>query len=102
MMADTIANCLRCGRGFVRHRAGHIFCSRECRYAGEHTDRKPVDAAVVERLFDPARDPLGQVREDDWHPATGENPQAWRELDWQDTVESRKRWYLTLRDEGMV
>jgi hypothetical protein len=39
---------------------------------------------------------------DDWHPATGEDAEAWKELDWQDTIESRRRWYLSLREEGMV
>jgi hypothetical protein len=103
-MAETVANCLHCGKKFVPRRAGHLYHSRECRYAArDDPERRPVDRTLVERLFDKGRDPSERVREDDWHPAVGfENAEEWKELDWQDTVESRRRWYLTLREEGMV
>ena len=47
----------------------------------------------MELLFDPSRDPKELVTVDDWHPNPGSTLQ---ELDCWDTVEKRRRWYLTL------
>jgi hypothetical protein len=59
----------------------------------------PPDPEQVARLFDPARDPAERVRRDDWYP----DPDHDRfELDLTDTVEDRRRWYLTLRELGLL
>jgi hypothetical protein len=93
-----IANCRRCGREFEQHRAGHIYCSRECRWGTDHPERRPVDVEQLERLFAKTRNPRETVRDDDWHPTGG----VMKELDCWDTVAKRRQWYLNLRDEGLV
>jgi hypothetical protein len=54
----------------------------------------------VERLFDPDRDPLERVREDDWHPEPPDS--GWRDLDAVDTVATRRRWFEALEDQGDI
>jgi hypothetical protein len=93
------ANCLRCGRRFVRHRRGHIFCSRRCRHRGAQRTAT-IDVEAVERLFDPDRDPAERVREDDWFPESLDS--GWRDLYAVDSVEARRRWYEALEDLGGV
>jgi len=101
--------CARCGREFERRRKGHIYCSRECRYAGERAEQaiEIADPAAVDRLFDPARDPSERVRDDDWysHDPDDTDDEMWeylRDLDRNDTVAQRRRWYLALRREGSI
>jgi hypothetical protein len=104
MNSEKTANCLHCGKEFVPSRAGHLYHSRECRYAArDDPDRRPVDHKLIERLLDKSRDPEGLVRDDDWHPAVGlENGEKFRELDMWQTLGDRRRWYQTLREEGSV
>jgi hypothetical protein len=79
---------------------GHAFCKPECRHRGvRKPDAPQTDWAAVERLFDEDRDPGERVRDDDWHPSP--DP-VWHELDRVDTVEQRRRWCLTLLDEGQL
>jgi hypothetical protein len=94
--APETARCLRCQRVFEVRRPGHVYCSRTCRYAADFADFRPGDPIVVERLFDEDRDPNERVREDDWHPG------PFPELDASDALESRRRWYATLRVLGRV
>jgi endogenous inhibitor of DNA gyrase (YacG/DUF329 family) len=84
----VIANCARCGRPFVRHRRGHLCCSRRCRHRGVLGRTATVDHEAVARLFDESRDPHEQVRADDWFPG----PAEWLELYLVDTVATRRRW----------
>jgi hypothetical protein len=96
-----MAACLHCGNPFQPRKAGHVFCSVGCRHGGERRpeERPNVDPELIERLFDPRRDPNELVREDDWHPEPGT---GWVALDLCRTVAHRRRWYLTLREEGRL
>jgi hypothetical protein len=87
-----VAECLSCGREFVPHRRGHLFCSPACRYRGEDIERVPIDRAAIERLFAADRDPEELVRDDDWYPGAPE----FRELYAVETVATRRRWYRNL------
>jgi endogenous inhibitor of DNA gyrase (YacG/DUF329 family) len=92
----VIANCARCGRPFVRHRRGHLYCSRRCRHRGVLGRTAIVDHEAVARLFDESRDPHEQVRADDWHPG----PPEWVEIHLVETVAARRRWFKALEDDG--
>jgi hypothetical protein len=96
----VIASCARCGRAFVRHRRGHLYCSRRCRHRGVLGRTATIDHEAVERLFDPDRDPAERVREDDWYPESLDS--GWRDLYAVDTVATRRRWFKTLEDEGLL
>jgi hypothetical protein len=65
------ARCLRCSRGFVPRKRGHVFCNPACRHllSRRGGQPEPPSEEVVERLFDEHRDPTEQVREDDCHPS---------------------------------
>jgi hypothetical protein len=92
------ATCAWCGQKFVQRRAGHVFCSSQCRHASgrvPHREWSVPDDEVIERLFDPKRDPNERVRADDWHPT----PEM-RELYAYDTLATRRRWYRALQREG--
>ena len=91
-----IASCARCGRPFVRHRRGHLYCSRRCRHRGVLGRTVTVDHEAVARLFDESRDPNERVRADDWHPG----PAEWVEIHLVDSVAARRRWYQALEDDG--
>jgi hypothetical protein len=94
---DGMAECLHCGSEFRPRRRGHVFCSSFCRHRGERWDRPgPADREQIARLFDPSRDPNERVRDDDWHPSPG----PWQELDWCQTVGTRRRWYRNLLEAG--
>jgi hypothetical protein len=98
-----MATCLHCGTEFRPRRGGHVFCSVWCRHQGERKpyDPPPVDPEVVDRLFDPGRDPQERVRDDDWFSPADAAPE-WRELYAGETVEQRRRWYENLKDSGLV
>ena len=51
-------------------------------------------------MFDPGRDPESRVEADDWHPTSWDL--AWVELDLCHTVSTRRRWFRTLIDEGII
>jgi hypothetical protein len=92
--ADGRAECLHCGGEFWPRRRGHVFCSSRCRHRGERRERRgPIEREQVARLFDPFRDPEERVRDDDWHPTPDS---VFHDLDWCQTVETRRRWYLNL------
>ena len=95
-----MARCLNCQREFRPRKRGHVFCSPDCRHRGVRgPDRRETDWQSIERLFDEDRDPGEAVREDDWHPT----PElGWYELDLVQTLEQRRRWYLTLLGEGQL
>ena len=97
----TTRQCLHCGVEFVPRKFGHVFHSIECRHRGARPahERKPIDLEAIERLFDEARDPGERVRPADWHPHP-ESPLF--ELDLVDTVESRRHWYLKLKEIGRL
>ena len=97
LMSD-IGRCAFCDAPFVKRRSDHRFCRPEHRKLGE---RKPGDGARVDpegirRLFDERRDPAEPVRPDDWHPGGPE----WNVIDATDSLETRRRWFLELRDRG--
>jgi hypothetical protein len=94
----VIAACARCGRAFVRHRRGHIYCSRRCRHRGVLGRTATIDHEAVERLFDPDRDPRERVRPDDWFPEHLDS--GARDLYAVDSVATRRRWYQALEDDG--
>ena len=81
-----VAECLRCRKEFEPRKAGHVFCSRECRHRGPRKEGDTVAPSEeeLERLFDPKRDPERLVEATDWHPASWDL--AWVELDLCDTV----------------
>jgi hypothetical protein len=56
---------------------------------------------LIERLFDPRRDPDDRVRADDWFAPADASPE-WRALYLGETVEQRRRWYLTLQGLGRL
>jgi hypothetical protein len=95
-----MAKCLNCRREFPPRKRGHVFCSPDCRHRGvRRPDARETDWEAVERLFDEGRDPSEKVREDDWHPT----PElGWHKLDLVHTLEQRRRWCLTLLDEGRL
>jgi hypothetical protein len=97
------AECLRCGTVFTPRKYGHIYCSPQCRHRGERGPHDPpaVDPEQVDRLFDLARDPGERVRDDDWFHPLDAAPE-WKALYAHDTVEGRRRWYLTLVKEGRL
>jgi hypothetical protein len=99
-MLMHVSECARCGVEFEQRKSNHRFCSTECRHAGERKDWEPPPASPeqIARLFGEGRHAFDRVREDDWHP----RPVEFRNLDTQDTVERRRRWYLELRERGMV
>ena len=102
-MGGVVAECLRCKRKFAPRKAGHVFCSRECRHRGprkESDDTVAPTEGELARLFDPKRDPESRVEPDDWHP-TSWDPE-WVELDLRHTVSTRRRWFRTLVDEGRM
>ena len=95
-----MAKCLNCRREFEPRKRGHVFCKPACRYQGVRKPGKPeADWDAIERLFDEGRDPSERVREDDWHPSPGN---GCHKLDLVDTLEVRRRWCLTLLDEGQL
>jgi hypothetical protein len=67
---------------------------------GPH-DPPAVDEEVIERLFDPRRDPDDRVRDDYWFAPAGASPE-WRALFLGETVAQRRRWYLTLKGLGRL
>ena len=73
--------------------------TREPRGERPIMERLPTDDEQIQRLFDESRDPSEQVREDDWHPAPGT---PWQELDWCQTVGTRRTWYLNLKEHGEI
>lgn len=77
-MTNQTAECLHCGRSFVRRKVTHVFCSSECRHHGEQVpgEREQADPALLARLFAEARDPDERVEPDEWHPAPD-----WADLD---------------------
>jgi hypothetical protein len=98
----VVAECLRCRTEFEPRKAGHVFCSRECRHRNVRKEGEtvPPSEEELERLFDPARDPDGRVDRDDWNP-TSWSP-GWVELDLCKTVADRRRWYRALVREGVL
>jgi hypothetical protein len=96
-----IEECLSCGIEFTPRKAGHVFCSRECRHRGERPPdkRAPIDHGAIERLFDEARDPSERCRDDDWYP---ESCAEFKQLDAVQTGASRRRWYTNLLLEGQL
>jgi hypothetical protein len=96
-----LARCANCGGAFVKRRSDHRFCQPLCRHAGERKpyDRPPPDPAQIARLFDD-RPGSEMCREDEWHPTPDDGFAA---LDaCCDSLETRRRWFLELRDRGMV
>jgi hypothetical protein len=100
--AGEVAECLRCRRKFAPRKAGHVFCSSECRHRGPRKDGDTVAPSEGElaRLFDPGRDPHGSVEPDEWHPSGSSSPFV--ELDLRQTVSTRRRWFRAPVDEGMI
>jgi hypothetical protein len=96
---SRLAGCLHCGKTFRPSRRRHVFCSSFCRHRGERPvkERLAIDVEQLQRLFDPSRGPDELVRDDDWHPSPG----PWQKLDWCQTVETRRTWYLNLKLEGL-
>jgi hypothetical protein len=97
-LISEIGRCAFCDAPFVKRRSDHRFCRPEHRKLGE---RKPgdgprADPEDIRRLFDESRDPAEPVRPDDWHPGGPE----WNVLDATDSLETRRRWFLELRDRG--
>ena len=93
-----MSRCARCGVEFKPSRRGHVYCSPACRHLGpRNPGAQPPDPATVAWLFDEARDPDSRVLPDDWHGAPD-----FRELDARDTIEQRRRWYLSLLDAGRL
>jgi hypothetical protein len=76
----ALARCAHCGNQLRPRKVGHVFCSVGCRHRGERTphDPPPVDPELVERLFDPGRDPNGRVRDDDWFAPADASPEVGR------------------------
>jgi hypothetical protein len=101
MKRARVARCLRCQREFEPRRAGHVFCTRECRYRGP---RRPDDGVVaptdeqLASLFDPDRDPGERVTAEDWDATGGD----WAELFAEDTVATRRRWLMRLVEWGRL
>ena len=97
-----MAECLRCRREFTARKAGHVFCSRECRHRGPRKEGDTVAPSEGElaRLFDPKRDPEGLVGPDEWHPAGQGSP--WLELDACQTVFTRRNWFRRLVREDRL
>lgn len=93
-----MAECARCGRTFVRRRSDHRFCRPECRKLGQRKpgEPPPVDPDVVDRLFDPRRDPNDRVRTDDWFWPV-DAPEAWKALFAGHSVGGRRRWLANLK-----
>jgi len=95
------AVCLHCGSDFVPRKRGHVFCSVGCRHGGarQPEERAKDDPEQVARLFDPSRDPKERVCRDDRYqdPAHGRF-----ELDLPGTVVQRRRWYLAVRELGLL
>jgi hypothetical protein len=98
-----VARCLHCGGEFRPRRAGHVYCKPWCRHQGERKpyDPPPVDPEVIDRLFDPRRNPNERVRPDDWF-SPMDAPKEWKALYAYETVELRRRWYENLKDSGLV
>jgi hypothetical protein len=97
----THVDCAHCGKPFVPHRRGHVFCSVACRHWGPRLpgDPEPADHDQVLRLFDESRDPAELVLDTEWHPnRNDENGAVWAQLDATDTVGRRRRWYRALID----
>jgi hypothetical protein len=61
----------------------------------------PADPEVIDRLFDPRRDPEEFVRDDDWFAPADAAPE-WKALYAGDTVAKRRRWFGALADLGRV
>ena len=78
-----------------------MYCTPLCRNRGprEPHERGPIDEAQITRLFDSSREPALTARSEDWHPHP---PLGFFELNAGHTVETRRRWYETLREEGML
>jgi hypothetical protein len=95
--------CLHCGKLFKPRRGGHVFCSVRCRHLGERKPHEPLpaDPEVIDRLFDPRRDPEEFVRDDDWFAPADAAPE-WKALYAGDTVAKRRRWFGALADLGRV
>jgi hypothetical protein len=85
----------------VPRKAGHVFCSRECRHRGERPPdkRTPIDHDTIERLFDESRDPDERCRDDDWYP---DSCIEMKHLDAAQTVRTRRRWYTNLLLDGKL
>jgi hypothetical protein len=96
----AIAACARCGKPFIRHRKGHLYCSRRCRRRGVLRRPATVDHEAITRLFHPDRDPAERVREDDWFPEHLDS--GVRDLYACDTVAARRRWFEALDDSGQI
>jgi hypothetical protein len=98
-----MARCLHCGGEFRPRRAGHVYCKPWCRHQGERKpyDPEPVDPEVVDRLFDPRRDPEEIVKPDDFFLPVDADPE-WRVLYDGETVGARRRWYENLKALGQV
>jgi hypothetical protein len=98
-----MTECLHCRKPFQPRRRGHVFCSVWCRHQGERKpyDPPPVDQEVVDRLFDPFRDPNERVRPDDWF-APMDAPEGWKALFAHETVGGRRRWFANLKALGEV
>src|SRR5581483_7922206 len=98
-----VAQCLHCGGEFKPRKAGHVFCSVGCRHLGERgpNDPPPVDPALIDRLFDPGRDPGERVTLEDWF-SPMDTPENVKALYLCDTVAQRRQWYLRLRGMGRI
>ena len=97
---SELGRCAFCDAPFVKRRSDHRFCRPEHRKLGE---RKPgdgprADPEDIRRLCDESRDPAEPVRPDDWHPGGPE----WNVLDATDSLATRRRWFLELRDRGQA
>ena|SRR5829696_10422350 len=95
--AETLAELHRLARSRPtsgRARIAKLGAIRTLERLGRRAKPGSPDADAVARLFDERRDPGERVREDDWHPNPGSE---WVGLDMTETVESRRRWYLSLR-----
>ena len=96
-MNALIASCLRCHGEFVRRRAGHVFCSTECRHRGpRHPDDPPPPTDdELARLFDDR--PAGErVAADEWFPIGD----GWKDLYASETLGRRHRWFRNLVEGG--
>ena len=96
-MNAITANCLRCHREFVPRRAGHVFCSRECRWRGPRRAGDPAPPAeeVIARLFD-IRPDNERVAADDWFPMGDD----WKDVYAHETLGQRRRWFRNLVEAG--
>src|SRR5215211_6761875 len=99
-LMSELGRCAFCDAPFVQRRSDHRFCRPAHRKLGERTpgDGPRADPEDIRRLFDESRDPAEPVRPDDWHPGGPE----WNVLDATDSLETRRRWFLELRDRGQA